>query len=632
MGAVYLARQLTLDRDVALKILSPALSGAPALVARFMREAYAAGQITHHNVVQVYDFGKKDADGTAAAHFFSMELVDGGSLQARLDGGGPADPREAVGLVLQAARGLAFAHGHGLIHRDVKPDNLMVNRLGVVKVADLGLVRKIGLADIEPDGPAAAASGEMESAASAKLTHAAAMMGTPAYVAPEQAKDAKAADARADVYSLGCTLYHLLVGRPPFEGRTVAELIDAHARRPLRFPKQSEGGPAVDDRLKDVVKRMCAKSPADRHPTMDAVVDDLEAYLRDGDAAALEPAESQKKALDWSAAEFCQKPVGQAAAAGHCGLRLARRRGRRGVRRADRRPGDRLRRNRRRDRRGRADGRGRLRPGRDAPARRPVYRGAAVPARGGFVGMGGRFGGGGGVGMGRFQPRLAAVVAGCVGGRGGAGRAVRGDGRARGRRRPIGGGRAGGAGGAGDARPRRRRGRRPPRGRRVGGRRVGAVLRSFVRPPRHARGAADARRRRPRPAEAARRGVARAGFALARRPPRPPPPPPRPRADAEPDRGRTGGAGHRARGRRPAGGQPRRPSCSQGRIAAGRGPRRDPPRAARHGPRIDGRVVARTPTAAAAPATGRSARRRRGTPTTTSSASARATSAAATAA
>jgi hypothetical protein len=140
MGAVYLARQLSLDRNVALKILSPQLASDPQFVARFTREAFAAAQLSHHNVVQIHDIGQDKN-----CNYFSMEFVEGQNLSGATKQHGKIEPEAAVGYVLQAARGLKFAHDHGMIHRDIKPDNLLLNNQGVVKVADLGLVRTPGL-------------------------------------------------------------------------------------------------------------------------------------------------------------------------------------------------------------------------------------------------------------------------------------------------------------------------------------------------------------------------------------------------------------------------------------------------------------------------------------------------------
>lgn len=341
MGAVYLAQQLSLERDVALKVLSPRLSGRPALVGRFMREAYAAGQITHHNVVPIYDFGHQTPAKTSGkakeratepaeraepaepaktvaggdVHFFSMEFVDGQSLQRLVEAHGRVEPKEAVTLILQAARGLQFAHEHGIIHRDIKPDNLMLNRLGVVKVADLGLVKQLGALEepaisdgaSEAEGPKTPA-GEtgLSHAAAAHLTQVAAMMGTPAYMAPEQATDAKAVDARADIYSLGCTLYHLVVGHPPFGGRTLQEVLDAHRYQQVQFPEPTMGGPKLRSTLKEIIRRMCGKSPAERYASMKDVIAALEGYLEAKHRIRTEPDEQQHQTLRFAARQFQQ--------------------------------------------------------------------------------------------------------------------------------------------------------------------------------------------------------------------------------------------------------------------------------------------------------------------------------------
>jgi serine/threonine protein kinase len=133
MGAVYLARQNSLDRNVALKVLAPNLARDPSFVARFTREAYAAAQLTHHNVVQIHDIGAQED-----VHFFSMEFVEGQTLSHLIEENGKVDVEQAVGFALQAARGLRYAHDHGLIHRDIKPENLLLNDQGIVKVADPG--------------------------------------------------------------------------------------------------------------------------------------------------------------------------------------------------------------------------------------------------------------------------------------------------------------------------------------------------------------------------------------------------------------------------------------------------------------------------------------------------------------
>lgn len=276
MGAVYLARQLSLDRQVALKVIQAQWAGQPTFVARFMREAYAAAQLTHHNVVQIYDLGS-----SGPTNFFSMEFVEGRSLAEVVEQRGPLPAEEAIGYVIQAARGLEFAHRHGMIHRDVKPANLLLNDQGIVKVADLGLVKTPQLLDSEGEQALAeTAAGVSLANARADVTLANVAMGTPAYMSPEQAENAAGVDHRADIYSLGCTLYALLTGQPPFQGTTVPEIISKHKTEPVVRPDaRVKGLPAG---LSEIVLRMVAKQAGDRYQTVGEVIGDLESFLAKG--------------------------------------------------------------------------------------------------------------------------------------------------------------------------------------------------------------------------------------------------------------------------------------------------------------------------------------------------------------
>ncbi len=269
MGAVYLARQLSLDRPVALKTIQSQWASDPRVIARFIREAYAAGQLTHNNVVQIYDLGQ---DG--GTNFFSMELVPGGSLSDLIKRQGRLDPTVATAMVLQAARGLKYAHDHGMVHRDIKPANLMLSADGMVKVADLGLVKTPAMGEDEDSGSERSA---MLASANASVTGAGSTMGTPAYMSPEQADDATAVDHRADIYSLGCTFYALLTGAPPFQGASAVEVVSKHRSQPLARPETIVH--SIPKALGDVVERMTAKSPVDRYQDMSEVIAALEAFL-----------------------------------------------------------------------------------------------------------------------------------------------------------------------------------------------------------------------------------------------------------------------------------------------------------------------------------------------------------------
>jgi len=269
MGSVYLATQLSLDRQVAIKTMQGRWTSSPRAVARFVREAYAAAQLVHHNIVQIYDLGEDK--GT---NFFSMELVRGGSLDDLLKKEGRLEPRRAATLVLQAARGLAFAHDNGMVHRDIKPANLMLNDEGLVKVADLGLVKTSAMTESDD---ADEGLNPMLASAHSNVTGAGSRMGTPAYMAPEQADDASSVDARADIYSLGCTFHALLTGKPPFTGKSVDEMISKHKTEPIVRPDRVV--PGVAPELGAIVERMTAKRLEERYANLQEVIAALEKYL-----------------------------------------------------------------------------------------------------------------------------------------------------------------------------------------------------------------------------------------------------------------------------------------------------------------------------------------------------------------
>lgn len=272
MGTVYLARQMSLDRPVALKVMSRRWADDPVFVARFTREAYAAAQLNHPNLVQVYDIG--EVEGTK---FFSMEFVSGRSISDMIRDEGKIDPETAVGFVLQAARGLKLAHDRGMIHRDIKPDNLLVDSHGLVKVADLGLVKTPDLSyDADKiDSSKTSASGLHT--IPPDMTGCRMALGTPAYMSPEQCRDAAGVDHRADIYSLGCTLYVMVTGRQPFDGDTAVELMTAHAYKPLVPPEEIAS--RVPKELSSVIQKMMAKNPGERFQTMGEVVRTLEQWL-----------------------------------------------------------------------------------------------------------------------------------------------------------------------------------------------------------------------------------------------------------------------------------------------------------------------------------------------------------------
>lgn len=292
MGEVYLARQLSLDRNVAVKTIHPRWASGAVFVSRFTREAFAAAQLVHHNVVQIHDIGED-----SGTHFFSMEYVAGRSLADLLREHGRLDPEVAAGYVLQAARGLKYAHDHGMVHRDVKPHNLLLSEDdGVVKLVDLGLVKRQDSAE-HTRVPGAAGHTSHDLAA----TSADASMGSPAYMAPEQAKDPTAVDARADVYALGVSFYQLVTGQLPYQAQTAPEMAQLHARGGA--PAADAVNPRVPKPLAAVIARMMATDPKQRYPHLGEVIAALERFLNIT-AGPFTPQEEHARVLEEAVRQF----------------------------------------------------------------------------------------------------------------------------------------------------------------------------------------------------------------------------------------------------------------------------------------------------------------------------------------
>ena len=251
---VYKARHRHMDRIVAIKVLPPGVIQDAAAVARFEREVRAAARLQHAHIVAAYD-----AAEAKGVHFLVMEYVEGTDLAALVRHGGPLTVEQAVDCVLQAARGLAYAHRHGVVHRDIKPSNLLLDREGMVKVLDMGLARF--------ESPL---GGDVTD-----LTSMGQIMGTVDYMAPEQALDTHHADARCDIYSLGMTLWYLLTRRPAYSGENALARLLAHREQPI--PSLRAACPAVTPELEAVFRKMVAKQPGDRYQTMAEVVAALEA-------------------------------------------------------------------------------------------------------------------------------------------------------------------------------------------------------------------------------------------------------------------------------------------------------------------------------------------------------------------
>ena len=271
MGVVLKAQHRRMKRLVAVKILPPAAMKTPQAVQRFYREVEAAAKLNHPNIVQAYD-----AREYQGSHCLVMEYVDGKDLSAVVKERGSLPIAQAVDFILQAARGLQYAHKRGIVHRDIKPGNLLLDKDGTVKILDMGLARIAGLVEEGDDADRLTASGQV--------------MGTCDYMAPEQAMDTHHVDARADIYSLGCTMYRLLVGEAMYKGETLAKILISHQMASI--PSLSQVRRDVPPQLDAVFQKMVAKKPEDRQQTMAAVIADLEAYrglVQDGanDATAI---------------------------------------------------------------------------------------------------------------------------------------------------------------------------------------------------------------------------------------------------------------------------------------------------------------------------------------------------------
>jgi len=250
MGAVYKARQPKLDRLVALKIMATELAGDPDFVARFKREANAAAALNHQNIVQVFSAGECEK-----THFIAMEFVEGETLRHHIESQGRLDPREAVAITVLVAQALQYAWNKArIIHRDIKPENIFLSKAGEVKVGDLGLAKTVG-------------------GGSTSLTQTGMMMGSPHYISPEQARGLSDIDFRADIYSLGCTLYHMLTGRPPYEGSDPLVVINKHVNEPP--PAIFKAWPTCPIPLALAVGKMLAKQRHERPASYEELIEQL---------------------------------------------------------------------------------------------------------------------------------------------------------------------------------------------------------------------------------------------------------------------------------------------------------------------------------------------------------------------
>jgi serine/threonine-protein kinase len=260
MGLVYKARQLSMNRLVAVKIVNPRLSGNREFLERLTREAHIAAKLSHNNIVQAIDVGS-----AGSFHYFVMEYVEGTTVRDELDRGKVYAEREAVDVALQVAQAVQHAHRRGLIHRDVKPGNVLLTPDGIAKLADLGMARET----------ADEALAQREKGLS---------IGTPFYMAPEQIRGRTDVDGRADIYSLGATLFHMVTGRPPFPGADVDAVFRGHLEGELTPPDRLKKDLSIG--LGEVVERMMARDRRQRYQSPEDLILDLEC-LYNGEAPRL---------------------------------------------------------------------------------------------------------------------------------------------------------------------------------------------------------------------------------------------------------------------------------------------------------------------------------------------------------
>jgi eukaryotic-like serine/threonine-protein kinase len=245
MGSIYLAEHKPLDHHVAVKFLDRRLNSDPIYIELFLREGRAAAKLRHPGLVAVYDVGCYHQD----AWYLVMEYVEGRDLHDIVEKDGPLTIERAVDYISQAAEALGYAHKSGFVHRDIKPDNLILNPEGRIKICDMGLAKRIGEHGV--------------------ITQSGLVMGSPNFLSPERLHDATGLDGRADVYSLGGTLFYLLTGRIPFEG-SAPVIMAKHLAGPTPDPRELK--PDLPEAITPVLKKMMEKVAADRYQSMEELI------------------------------------------------------------------------------------------------------------------------------------------------------------------------------------------------------------------------------------------------------------------------------------------------------------------------------------------------------------------------
>lgn len=261
MGKVYRARQISIDRPVAIKVLHQKFAGKPEYAERLRREARMTARLSHGHIVQVIDAGEVNGH-----HYLITEFVEGETVQDRLDRHEVFEEPETVSIALAVAEALAHIQERSMVHRDVKPANMIVNARGGVKLIDLGLARPID----DPDWAVAEAG---------------MAVGTPEYISPEQVRGQVDLDVRSDIYSLGASLYHMITGTVPYPGHTTAEVMQKHVDRDVALASPEEINPGVSEALGAIVATMLAKNREDRYRDPAELILDLNRLRSEGSSA-----------------------------------------------------------------------------------------------------------------------------------------------------------------------------------------------------------------------------------------------------------------------------------------------------------------------------------------------------------
>ncbi|MBM83613.1 MAG: hypothetical protein CMJ78_23895 [Planctomycetaceae bacterium] len=290
MGYVFKAKHRRMQRIVCIKVLHSSSRKSPEMAERFRREIQAVAALTHPNIVVAHD-----ADETNGIPFLVMEFIDGPDLARHVEDEGPVSADEAWPLIMQTAKALDYAHEEGVIHRDIKPHNLILDKTGTIKILDMGLARFDSYLNQTP--------GE---ASMATMTHSGVVIGTIDYMSPEQALNCRHADERSDIYSLGCTLHFLLTGEPLFDGETIMERLIAHREDPI--PNLTTLADDVSPEMNAVFQKMVAKDAEDRYQFMSELTKDLERLL-DGEKTKAGREQARKREPQSSVDKVNRKPT-----------------------------------------------------------------------------------------------------------------------------------------------------------------------------------------------------------------------------------------------------------------------------------------------------------------------------------